>query len=176
MIIFLTALPLAPPVTPPTIAWDVAVVLAAGAVLAYGYFTKVKTASSSISTQTASSTTSCSTGDPPDPKCKESADTIDRILNGRKNPGGKDYKSIGQRAEELKANPQNQPMFWDEAHPGVPRPLGSDRWGHLLQIEQQQTELTNALQDYFANNCKNVSADTLSEAADWAMKDPLDLL
>jgi hypothetical protein len=113
---------------------------------------------------------------PPKPECKDAEDTFDRILNGRENPDGTYEKPIGQRVEEVKANPRNQPVFWEDAHPGVPRPRGSDQYGHLIQIEQQQLELIKALQSYYKNGCTNVPPEVLKKVAELVMIDPLDLL
>lgn len=110
---------------------------------------------------------------PISPECQEAGDTIKDVVDGNPATG---FKSIKQRASELKANPGNQPMWWADAHPGVPRPPGSDQWGHLIQIEQQQTQLKNALQSYFANGCTHVDPATLNEAAAFTMAEPIDML
>jgi len=108
---------------------------------------------------------------PVSPECLQAANEIDETMNGNAN-----YKSIKQREAELKANPRNQPMFWADAHPGVPRPPGSDQWGHLLQIEGQQNRLQNALQKYHQNGCTNVAPADVEEAAEYAMADPIGML
>lgn len=107
----------------------------------------------------------------PPPECIEAAAAIDKVMNGNAN-----YKSIKQRAGELKANPQNQPMFWGDVNPGIPRPPGSDQFGHLIQIEQQQTELANALQSYFSNGCSNADPHLVADAAVWVTRDPISML
>jgi hypothetical protein len=111
------------------------------------------------------------TPEPPSQECVDAVGEMDRVLNGNN-----DFKSIKKRTEELRANPQNQPMFWHDAHPGVPRPPGSDQWGHLIQIEQQQTQLVNAQQSYYDNECTNAPHGSLQEAAHWSTVDPISLL
>lgn len=107
---------------------------------------------------------------PPSQECQEAADDINDVIHG------KQQKSIGQRKAELKANPQNQPMFWADRHPGVPRPPGSDQWGHLIAIEQQQNALKKAIQKYYANGCSNVDDATMNQAGEYAMAEPIDML
>jgi hypothetical protein len=104
-------------------------------------------------------------------ECQEAADTIQEVMHGSPN-----YKSIKKREAEVKANPQQQPVFWADANPGVPRPPGSDQWGHLEQIEGQQNRMNKALQKYYANGCTNMDGPTLKEAGAYAVADPLDML
>jgi uncharacterized Zn-binding protein involved in type VI secretion len=108
---------------------------------------------------------------PPSQECQEAADDINGVIKGQ---GGQ--KPITKREAELKANPRNQPMFWADANPGLPRPKGSDQWGHLIAIEQQQNALQRGLQKYYANNCDNVDDATMQQASDYVMADPMDML
>lgn len=117
-------------------------------------------------TKADATTDSCSTcGDPDDP-CKKAADEFDKVLKG------KGEKSISQRRQELLEDKHKQPWFWEDANPGIPRPPGSDRWGHVVQIAQQQTRLSKQIQSYYENNCNNVDDSVIQEAFDEVMKDP----
>lgn len=104
-------------------------------------------------------------------ECQEAADDINAVLKGDGST-----KPYTQRKAELKANPQNQPMFWADAHPGIPRPTGSDQWGHLLQIESQQNRVQKAMQKYHANGCANLDHATLQEAGEFCIADPITML
>ncbi len=104
-------------------------------------------------------------------ECTEAVETMDKVLNGSST-----NKSIKQREQELKANPQNQSMWWADANPGQPRPSGSDQWGHLIAIEQQQKQLINAQEGYYKNGCTNAPPGMLDEAADWSMRSPIEML
>lgn len=106
-------------------------------------------------------------GDGEDP-CQKAANAINDTLNGRTN-----YKSIKQRYAELLDNKHSQPWFWSDANSGVLRPSGSDRWGHVEQLLNQQNRLAKAQQSYYQNNCRTLSPKVLKEAAEWTMKDLL---
>jgi uncharacterized Zn-binding protein involved in type VI secretion len=108
---------------------------------------------------------------PVSPECAEAANDINAVIKG-----DADTKPYTQRAAELKANPQNQPMFWADANPGLPRPSGSDQWGHLEQIEGQQNRVIKALQKYYKHGCSNVDHATMAEAGAFAIADPIGML
>ena len=111
------------------------------------------------------------TPSPPTPECQAAGDSINNVVHG--NP---DFKSMKQRSAELKANPGSQPMFWEDANPGIPRPKGSDQFGHLVQIEQQQKQLARALASYYENGCTHLDQQTLNETSSLLTVDPFSFL
>jgi hypothetical protein len=108
LMIFLTAIPLAPPVTPPTIAWDVAVLIVVGGILAYK---AIKSATATTSTATATSTAECPRR--PCPPCSPPVGTVGYSID-RVPPSGIHWPCPGDHVHWLlhQQNPNNCQCFW----------------------------------------------------------------
>lgn len=100
----LATLPLAPPISPPTIAWDVAVLVVVGGIAAYA---AIKKATESTSTDTATDTTDCPPK--PCPPCEPPVGTIGYAVH-RTHPHApcQDHVHWFLRMQ----NPKNCQCFW----------------------------------------------------------------
>lgn len=106
--IFATALPLAPPISPPTIAWDVAVLIVAGGILAYQAIQK---ATEHAPTDVVSDTTDCPKK--PCPPCVPPVGTVAYEIH-RVPPSKPHFPCAGDHVHWFMRmqNPNNCQCFW----------------------------------------------------------------
>jgi len=106
-------------------------------------------------------------------ECAEAAANIKRILDGDSTT-----KPLEQRFRELKQDKGTQPWF-PSVDPATGKPQksrGKTRWGHALQVEQEQRSLIESLQRYFECGCSNLDPATLDRAGKLTIRDPLEVV